>query len=170
MTEGVAQLKDIMVTTRIPAARQKAVAALSDAIPIIEKLGDQQMTDKKYTDAINTYEQGIRAAMLLARAHGSDTLGPEANPMMRGRRNQRRREGCGHARCDLQAVRRHVIGVYPDDKVANIELAFGLPRQDSARLRYGGGISKSAAARPTTRFANFATSPRSIASDELERA
>ena len=46
VTEGVAQLKDIMVTTRIPAARQKAVAALSDAIPIIEKLGDQQMTER----------------------------------------------------------------------------------------------------------------------------
>ena len=45
VTEGVAQLKDIIVSTKIPAARQKAVAALADSIPIIEKVGDQQVTD-----------------------------------------------------------------------------------------------------------------------------
>jgi len=120
VTEGVAQLKDIMVSTRIPAARQKAVAALSDSIPIIEKLGDQQMTDKKYTDAINTYEQGIRAAMLLARAHGSDTLGPEADPMMHKINDAAKAAGTPDATFKLF---NDVIGIYPDDKVANIELA-----------------------------------------------
>jgi len=83
--QGVGTLKDIMVTSKIPAAREKALAALADAIPIIEKVGDQQVADKKYPDAINTYEQGIRAAMLLARAHKQDTLGTDADPMMQGR-------------------------------------------------------------------------------------
>ncbi len=120
VTEGVATLKDIMVTTRIPAAREKAVNALMDAIPIIEKIGDQQMQDKKYADAINTYEEGIRAAMLMAKAHKMDALGPEADPMMH-KINQAAKD----ARTPDATFKlfNDVIGVYPDDKVANLELA-----------------------------------------------
>jgi tetratricopeptide (TPR) repeat protein len=120
VTEGVAQLKDIIVTTRIPAAREKAVNALSDSIPIIQKVGDQQLADKKYPDAITTYEQGIRAAMLLARAHKSDTLGPEADPMMHSINEAAKAAGTPDANFKLF---NDVIGDYPDDKVANIELA-----------------------------------------------
>jgi len=61
---------------------RKRRSPLADAIPIIEKQGDDQMQAKKYTDAINTYEQGVRAAMLLARARKMETLGPEATPLM----------------------------------------------------------------------------------------
>ncbi len=120
VTEGVAQLKDIIVTTRIPAAREKAVNALSDSIPIIQKVGDQQLADKKYADAITTYEQGIRAAMLLARAHKSDTLGPEADPMMHSINDAAKAAGTPDANFKLF---NNVIGDYPDDKVANMELA-----------------------------------------------
>jgi len=118
--EGVAQLKDIITTTRIASAREKAVNALSDALPIIEKVGDQQVADKKYTDALNTYEQGIRAAMLLARAHKQDTLGPEADPMMHKMTETAKAAGTPDATFKLF---NDVIGVYPDDKVANMELA-----------------------------------------------
>jgi tetratricopeptide (TPR) repeat protein len=118
--EGVAQLKEIMVTSKIATAQQKAMSALSDAIPIIEKLGDQQMADKKYPDAINTYEQGIRAAMLLSRAHKMETLGPEADPMMHKITEAAKAAGTSDATFKLF---NDVIGVYPDDKVANMELA-----------------------------------------------
>jgi tetratricopeptide (TPR) repeat protein len=118
--EGVAQLKEIMVTSRIATAQEKAMSALSDAIPIIEKLGDQQMADKKYPDAINTYEQGIRAAMLLSRAHKMETLGPEADPMMHKITEAAKAAGTSDATFKLF---NDVIGVYPDDKVANMELA-----------------------------------------------
>ena len=118
--QGVGTLKDIMVTSKIPAAREKALAALSDAIPIIEKVGDQQVADKKYPDAINTYEQGIRAAMLLARAHKQDTLGTDADPMMHKMTEAAKAAGTPDATFKLF---NDVIGVYPDDKVANIELA-----------------------------------------------
>ena len=118
--QGVGTLKEIMVTSKIPAAREKALAALSDAIPIIEKVGDQQMADKKYPDAINTYEQGIRAAMLLARAHKQDTLGTDADPMMHKMTEAAKAAGTPDATFKLF---NDVIGVYPDDKVANIELA-----------------------------------------------
>jgi tetratricopeptide (TPR) repeat protein len=118
--QGIGTLKDIMVTSKIPAAQQKALNALSDAIPIIEKVGDQQMADKKYPDAINTYEQGIRAAMLLARAHKQDTLGTDADPMMHKMNEAAKAAGTPDATFKLF---NDVIGVYPDDKVANIELA-----------------------------------------------
>ena len=118
--QGVGRLKDIMVTSKIPAAREKALNALSDAIPIIEKVGDQQMADKKYTDAVNTYEQGIRAAMLLARAHKQDTLGTDADPMMHKMTEAAKAAGTPDATFKLF---NDVIGVYPDDKVANMELA-----------------------------------------------
>ncbi len=118
--EGVRNLKDIMVSTRIPAARQKALRALGDAVPIIEKIGDQQVQDKKYADAINTYDQGIRAAMLLARAHKMDTLGPDADPMMHKINQAAKAGGTPDATFKLF---NDVIGDYPDDKVANLELA-----------------------------------------------
>ena len=120
VTEGVSQLKDIITTSRIATAQQKAVSALSDAIPIIEKVGDQQVADKKYTDAINTYEQGIRAAMLLARAHKMDTLGTDADPMMHKMTEAAKLAGTPDATFKLF---NDVIGVYPDDKTANLELA-----------------------------------------------
>jgi tetratricopeptide (TPR) repeat protein len=118
--EGVGTLKEIITTTKIADARQKAVNALADAIPIIEKVGDQQVADKKYTDALDTYEQGIRAAMLLSRAHKMDTLGPEADPMMHKMTETAKAAGKPDATFKLF---NDVIGVYPDDKVANMELA-----------------------------------------------
>src|SRR5208337_3123872 len=113
-------LKDIMLTTRIPAAREKAVNALMNAIPIIEKIGDQQMQEKKYADAVNTYEQGLRAAMLMARAHKMEALGPDADPMMHKINQAAKAAGTPDATFKLF---NDVIGDYPDDKVANLELA-----------------------------------------------
>ena len=120
VTQGIGTLKDILMTAKIPAARQKAVAALSDSIPIIEKIGDQQMADKKYPDALATYEQGIRAAMLLSRVHKSDTLEPDADPMMQKISDAAKAAGTPDATFKLF---NDVIGDYPDDKVANMQLA-----------------------------------------------
>jgi tetratricopeptide (TPR) repeat protein len=120
VTQGEATLKDILMTAKIPAARQKAVAALSDSIPIIEKIGDQQMADKKYPDALATYEQGIRAAMLLSRVHKSDTLEPDADPMMQKISDAAKAAGTPDATFKLF---NDVIGDYPDDKTANMQLA-----------------------------------------------
>jgi len=120
VADGVRTLKDIMLTTRIPAAREKAVNALMNAIPIIEKIGDQQMQEKKYADAVNTYEQGLRAAMLMARAHKMEALGPDADPMMHKINQAAKAAGTSDATFKLF---NDVIGDYPDDKVANLELA-----------------------------------------------
>jgi len=120
VTQGIGTLKDILMTAKIPAARQKAVAALSDSIPIIEKIGDQQMADKKYPEALATYEQGIRAAMMLSRVHKSDTLEPDADPLMQKISDAAKAAGTPDATFKLF---NDVIGDYPDDKVANMQLA-----------------------------------------------
>jgi tetratricopeptide (TPR) repeat protein len=117
--DGIRELKDVM-ETKFPTARDKAVAALADAIPIIEKQGDDQVQAKKYPDAIASYEQGIRAAMLLARARKSDTLGPEVDPMMHKINDAAKAAGTPDATFKLL---NDVIGDYPDDKTANLELA-----------------------------------------------
>jgi Tfp pilus assembly protein PilF len=118
--DGIRELKDVLVQTKFASAREKAVAALADAIPIIEKQGDDQMQAKKYADAINTYEQGVRGAMLLARARKMETLGPEATPLMHKINDAAKAAGTPDATFKLF---NDLIGVYPDDKAANLELA-----------------------------------------------
>ena len=118
--DGIRELKDVLMHSGFASAHDKALAALSDAIPIIEKQGDDQMRDKKYTDAINTYEQGIRASMLLARARKSETLGPEADPLMHKINDAAKAAGTPDATFKLL---NDVIGEYADDKTANLELA-----------------------------------------------
>ena len=118
--DGVRELKDVLVQTKFASAREKAVATLADAIPIIEKQGDDQMQAKKFADAMNTYEQGIRAAMLLARARKMETLGPEATPLMHKINDAAKAAGTPDATFKLF---NDLIGVYPDDKTANLELA-----------------------------------------------
>ena len=58
--------------------------------------------------------------MLLARAHKQDTLGTDADPMMHKMTEAAKAAGTPDATFKLF---NDVIGVYPDDKVANIELA-----------------------------------------------
>jgi Tfp pilus assembly protein PilF len=118
--DGIRELKDVLMQGHFASAHDKALAALTDAIPIIEKQGDDQMQAKKYADAINTYEQGIRAAMLLARARKSETLGPEADPLMHKINDAAKAAGTPDATFKLL---NDVIGEYSDDKVANMELA-----------------------------------------------
>lgn len=118
--DGVRQLKDILVQTKFKKAREKAVTALGDALPEIEKQGDAQMAAKKYPDAINTYDQGVRAAMLLAKVHNGADLGAQGNSLMHKVNEAAKAAGTPDATFKLL---NDVIGVYPDDKTANIELA-----------------------------------------------
>jgi hypothetical protein len=118
--DGVRQLKDILVQTKFKKAREKAVTALGDALPEIEKQGDAQMAAKKYADAINIYDQGVRAAMLLAKVHNGADLGAQGNSLMHKFNEAAKAAGAPDATFKLL---NDVIAVYPDDKTANIELA-----------------------------------------------
>jgi hypothetical protein len=102
------------------AARDKAVSALSDAIPIIEKTGDEQMAAKKYAEAMATYEQGIKAAMLMSAARNNQQLVPEAASLLHKVNEAAKAANTPDATFKLL---NDVIGAYPDDKTANMELA-----------------------------------------------
>ncbi len=118
--DGVRQLKEILVQRKFKRARDKALTALTAALPEIEKQGDAQLTAKKYADAISTYDLGVRAAMLLAQAHGATGLGDQGNSLMHKINEAAKASGNPDATFKLL---NDVIGVYPDDKNANIELA-----------------------------------------------
>jgi tetratricopeptide (TPR) repeat protein len=118
--DGERQLKDILVQTRFAAARQKAIKALSESIPIVEQQGDQQAQAKNYPDAIKTYEQGIRAAMLLAQASSGGKMGPEADSMLHKINDAAQTGGTPDA---TERILNDVLAVDPDNKTANMELA-----------------------------------------------
>lgn len=118
--DGVRSLKDILVQTKFKAARDKALNALSDALPEIEKQGDQQMAEKKYKEAVDTYDQGVRAAMLLSKARNLPDLGSQGNSLMHKVNEAAKAANDPDASFKLL---NDVIGVYPDDKAANMELA-----------------------------------------------
>ena len=118
--DGIRQLKDIMVQSNSKTAQQKAIKALSDAIPVIEQQGDQQVQAKQYQDAIKTYEQGIRAAMLLAQASTGGKIGPEADSLL-----HKINEAAKDANTPDATFRilNDVLTVDADNKTANMELA-----------------------------------------------
>ncbi|HUA33809.1 MAG TPA: hypothetical protein VMA09_09415 [Candidatus Binataceae bacterium] len=125
--DGIRQLKDIMVQSGSKAAQQKAIKALADAIPVIEQQGDQQVQAKQYQDAIKTYEQGIRAAMLLAQASSEGKMGPEADSLL-----HKINEAAKDANTPDATFRilNDVLTVDADNKTANMELAQVYLRRD----------------------------------------
>lgn len=125
--DGVRELKDIIVQANSKAARMKAVKALSDAIPIIEQQGDQQVQAKQYQDAIKTYEQGIRAAMLLAQASSGGKMGPEADSMLH-KINEAAKDG--NTPDATFRILNDVLTIDADNKTANMELAQVYLRRD----------------------------------------
>jgi predicted Zn-dependent protease len=118
--DGTRELKDIMVQTNSKVARMKAVKALSESLPIIEQQGDQQMQAKQYQDAVKTYEQGIRAAMLLAQASSGGKMGPEADSMLHKISEAAKDANTPDA---TERILNDVLTVDSDNKTANMELA-----------------------------------------------
>jgi tetratricopeptide (TPR) repeat protein len=118
--DGLRQLKDILVQTKTKSTRMKAVAALTAAAPEIEKQGDQQVADKKYAEAIATYEQEVRAYMLLAQAQGKETLDPAADSVLHKINDTAK---AGNTPDATFRVLNDVLTVDPENKTANLELA-----------------------------------------------
>ncbi len=118
--DGINQLKEILVQTKTKSTRMKALAALTAAAPEIEKQGDQQIADKKYPDAIATYEQEIRAYMLLAQAQDKETIDPAADAVLHKINDAAK---AGNTPDATFRVLNDVLTVDPENKIANLELA-----------------------------------------------
>src|SRR5262249_46259092 len=58
------------------------IGYIKQAIPIIVQQGDQQVKDKKYQDAVKSYDQAIQGYMLLAKATQTQALDPGADAVL----------------------------------------------------------------------------------------
>jgi tetratricopeptide (TPR) repeat protein len=117
---GMRALKDALQATKTPQTRGKVIEILKDAIPQVTKIGDQQVQDKKYTDAIKTYDMAIRGYMLLAAATKQQTLDPGADVVIHSANQAAKEAGTPDATFGLL---NDVLSVDPGNKSANMELA-----------------------------------------------
>jgi tetratricopeptide (TPR) repeat protein len=118
--EGLTQLRDILRATHTSYARDRVVKALQEALPIAVQQGDQAVKDKKYPDAIKTYESAVRGYMLLAEAQGKQTLDPVTDALLHSINEAAKDAGTPDA---TFRILNDVLTVDPDNKTANMELA-----------------------------------------------
>ncbi|MGH7815265.1 MAG: hypothetical protein ACREQI_14825 [Candidatus Binataceae bacterium] len=115
--EGISSLKDL---AKYADSQAKALKTLDDALPAIEKQGDDQLAAKKYAAAIATYDQGVRAAMFLSFVRKMKQLDPRADAMLHKANQAAQAAGTPDATFHLL---NDVLGNFSGNKTANLELA-----------------------------------------------
>ncbi|MFZ0889169.1 MAG: tetratricopeptide repeat protein [Candidatus Binataceae bacterium] len=118
--EGLATLKDVMVQSKSKAVRQHALATLGQAAPIIAQQGDDLAGQKKYADALKAYDAAIRAYMLITQATGQTSLDSAADKVLHSANQAAKLAGTPDVTFKML---NDVLGLDPDDKAANMELA-----------------------------------------------
>jgi len=117
---GMRALKDALVASKSQFLRDKTEGCIKEAIPIIVQQGDQQVKDKKYQDAIKTYDQAIRGYMMLAETSPDKKLDPASDAVLHSANEAAKDGGTPDATFKLL---NDVLTVDPDNKTANMELA-----------------------------------------------
>ncbi len=117
---GMRALKDALVASKSKFLRDKTVGYIKEAIPIIVQQAEQQVKDKKYADAIKSYDQAIRGYMLIAEASGNHKLDPAADSILHSANEAAKDAGTPDATFKLL---NDILTVDPDNKTANMELA-----------------------------------------------
>ncbi len=121
--EGLNMLKDAIrqsVQSRSKVLHDKALAAMVKAAPMIAERGDELAAQRKYDDAIKTYDSAIRAYMLIAEANSKSQLDPAADKILHSANQAAEASGAPDRTFKLL---NDVLTVDPDDKTANLELA-----------------------------------------------
>lgn len=118
--QGMNDLLGVLKDVKTKEAADHALNDLKQAVVIIVQQGDKNVQDKKYVDGEKDYEQAMRGYMVLARAQKQEQLDPAADEVMR-KANQAAGEG-GAPELTFKMLN-DVLGVDPDNKTANIELA-----------------------------------------------
>lgn len=117
---GMRALKDALVASKSKFLRDKTTGYIKQAIPLIVGQADQQVKDKKYADAVKTYEQAVRGYMLLAEADQTHKLDPAADAVLHSANDAAKEAGTPEATFKLL---NDILTVDPDNKTANMELA-----------------------------------------------
>lgn len=125
--QGMNDLFGVLKDVKTKEAADHALSDLKQAMVIVVQQGDQLAQQKKYVDAVKDYEQSIRGYMLLARAQKQEQLDPAADEVMRKANHAAQQGGAP----DLTfKMFNDVLGVDPDNKTANMELAQVYIRRD----------------------------------------
>jgi len=117
---GMRALKDALVASKSKFLRDKTVGYINEAIPIIVQQADQQVKDKKYQDALKSYDEAIRGYMLLAQTSQDHKLDPAADAVLHSANEAAKSADTPDATFKLL---NDVLTVDPDNKTANMELA-----------------------------------------------
>jgi len=117
---GMRALKDALMASKSKYLRDKTLGYIKQAVPIIVQQADQQVKDKKYQDAIKSYDEAIRGYMLMAEASQTHALDPGADAVLHSANEAAKDGGMPDATFKLL---NDVLTVDPDNKTANLELA-----------------------------------------------
>jgi Tfp pilus assembly protein PilF len=117
---GMRALKDALMASKSKYLRDKTLGYIKQAVPIIVQQADQQVKDKKYQDAIKSYDEAIRGYMLMAEASQTHALDPGADAVLHSANEAAKDGGTPDATFKLL---NDVLTVDPDNKTANLELA-----------------------------------------------
>jgi len=118
--DGIAALKEVITETKSRAVRRRALAALGQGAPIMAQQGDDLAGQKKYADALRAYDAAIRAYTLITQATNQTSLGADADKVLHSANQTAKAAGTPDATFKML---NDVLGVDPDDKAANMELA-----------------------------------------------
>ncbi|MBV8134404.1 MAG: hypothetical protein JO121_02015 [Deltaproteobacteria bacterium] len=117
---GMRALKDALMASKSKYLRDKTISYIKQAIPILVQQAEHQVKDKKYQDAVKTYDEAIRGFMLIAEASQSHTMDPGADAVLHSANEAAKDGGTPDATFKLL---NDVLTVDPDNKTANLELA-----------------------------------------------
>ncbi|MGH7778245.1 MAG: tetratricopeptide repeat protein [Candidatus Binataceae bacterium] len=117
---GMATLKDSLLATHSKSTRDKVTAIVAQAVPMVAQQADQQVKDKKYADAVKTYDIAIRGYIMLAEAQGKHNLDPASDAVLHSANEAASLAGTPDATFTLL---NDVMTFDPDNKSANLELA-----------------------------------------------
>ncbi len=118
--DGLKTLKEILTQTKEKIAHDKAVAALTQAAPIITQQADDLQKQGKYQDAINHYAFALRTYILIAEATHKQTIDPAAEPAMNSLMAAAK---AGNTPDRPFQILNEILTIDPDNKAANIDLA-----------------------------------------------
>ena len=117
---GMRALKDALMASKSKYLRDKTISYIKQAIPILVQQAEQQVRDKKYQDAVKSYDEAIRGFMLIAEASQAHALDPSADAVLHSANEAAKDGGTPDATFKLL---NDVLTVDPDNKTANLELA-----------------------------------------------
>jgi tetratricopeptide (TPR) repeat protein len=118
--QGMRRLRTALLATTNKTTRDHVLGDIRPAIQMLVRQGDQQAQERKYIQAVKTYEQAVRGYMLCAEASPKQALDPKVDRVVHAAAEAARDVGAPDLAFGLL---NDVLSLDPDNKSANLELA-----------------------------------------------